>query len=174
MLILKTILAIVALPFAVSILVPAYVLQSAGDDRIGWGWPFPWATLPASIGLLFIGIGLYFLIATIRLFATVGRGTLAPWHPPQKLVVQGPYRYVRNPMITGVLSILIGESIFFGSLSVLYWFIFAAALNGIYIPLVEEPDLVRRFGKDYLRYKKNVPRWIPRKRPWNGEENPTA
>ena len=55
------------------------------------------------------------MVWTNRLFATIGHGTLAPWNPPEKLVVRGVYRHVRNPMITGVFCILLGEAVFFGS-----------------------------------------------------------
>ena len=106
------------------------------------------------------------MVWTNRLFATVGHGTLAPWNPPEKLVVRGVYRHVRNPMITGALCILLGEGVFFGSWWLLGWFGFALILNLVYIPLVEERGLVKRFGEDYLLYKQNVPRWIPRWKPW--------
>ena len=92
--------------------------------------------------------------------------TLAPWNPTQKLVVHGIYRYVRNPMITGMFCILLGEAIFFGSWWLLGWFGFFVLVNVIYIPLLEEPGLARRFGNDYLLYRRNVPRWIPRLTPW--------
>ena len=117
---------------------------------------------------IFILLGLALMVLTNRLFTTVGHGTLAPWEPPQRLVVRGVYQHVRNPMITGALSILLGEAIFFGSWWLLGWFGFALILNLIYIPLVEERGLAKRFGEDYLVYKQNVPRWIPRLTPWNG------
>jgi protein-S-isoprenylcysteine O-methyltransferase Ste14 len=103
---------------------------------------------------------------TISLFANVGEGTLAPWDPPRNLVARGVYRYVRNPMISGVIFILLGEAILLGSLPVLVWFLIGFAVNAIYIPLIEEKRLERRFGDEYLAYKRNVPRWIPRLRPW--------
>jgi len=102
----------------------------------------------------------------MRLFVTVGKGTLAPWDPTQKLVVAGVYRHVRNPMIGGVFCVLLGEAVLWASLSLLCWFLFFLLLNLIYIPLLEEPRLERRFGQDYLLYKANVRRWIPRWRPW--------
>jgi protein-S-isoprenylcysteine O-methyltransferase Ste14 len=93
-------------------------------------------------------------------------GTLAPWDPTQKLVVRGVYRCVRNPMISGVLSILLGETIIFGSVAPFYWFIIFWLINMVYIPLFQEPDLEERFGNDYREYKKHVPRWIPRTSAW--------
>ena len=67
---------------------------------------------------------MFLALSAIRKFSTEGEGTLAPWDPPRKLVVRGSYGYVRNPMISGVLSILAGEAIFFGSLPVLKWLAF--------------------------------------------------
>ena len=93
---------------------------------------------------------------------------LPPGIHRQKLVVRGIYRHVRNPMISGVFCILLGEAVAFGSLPLLGWFGFVVAVNMIYIPLVEEPGLARRFGDDYLLYKQNVSRWIPRLTAWEG------
>ena len=87
--------------------------------------------------------------------ASYERGTLAPWNPPQKLVVRGVYRHVRNPMITGAHCILLGEAIFFRSWWLLAWFGFGLILNLIYIPLVEERGLAKRLGDDYHLYKRN-------------------
>jgi protein-S-isoprenylcysteine O-methyltransferase Ste14 len=69
-------------------------------------------------------------------------------------------------MISGVFCILLGEGVLFGSKSLLIWFAVFAIGNLIYMPLFEEPGLERRFGEDYVRYKKHVPRWIPRRTPW--------
>jgi protein-S-isoprenylcysteine O-methyltransferase Ste14 len=104
----------------------------------------------------------------LPIFMTVGKGTLAPWNPPQRLVVQGVYRHVRNPMISGVMFILLGEVFLSASSSLLVWFFIFVAVNLVYISLAEEPGLEKRFGEDYLAYKMNVPRWIPRARPWEG------
>jgi protein-S-isoprenylcysteine O-methyltransferase Ste14 len=100
----------------------------------------------------------------------VGEGTIAPWDPPQRLVVRGVYRHVRNPMITGLCLVLLGEALLAASLPLLGLFAFGVIINVIYIPLSEEPGLARRFGDDYLTYKRNVPRWIPRLKPWQPED----
>jgi protein-S-isoprenylcysteine O-methyltransferase Ste14 len=134
-----------------------------------------WQTVPATriilpvVRAICTCLGLALMIATIRLFATVGKGTLAPWEPPQRLVVRGVYRHVRNPMISGVLSVLLGESVLMASMPLFRWFLIVVVINTIYIPLLEEPGLVRRFGEDYQVYKRNVPRWVPRLTPWEGE-----
>lgn len=146
-------------------MVPAVLLITGGVE-VGWGLPAWLAWLAPLAGVCLIAAGLVLMYRTITLFATVGRGTLAPWDPTERLVVLGPYRYVRNPMISGVLAILLGEAALFGSLPVLAWFAVSFAVNAIWMPLVEEPGLERRFGADYLEYKRNVPRWVPRLSPW--------
>ena len=158
----KQLRAILLLPGIIAVAIPAIILYFTGISQ------------PRSmvIGAVFILLGLALMVWTNRLFITVGHGTLAPWNPPEKLVVRGVYRHIRNPMITGVFCILLGETIFFGSWWLLAWFGFALILNLIYIPLSEEPGLAKRFGDDYLRYKQNVPRWIPRVTPWKGLSDP--
>jgi protein-S-isoprenylcysteine O-methyltransferase Ste14 len=103
---------------------------------------------------------------TVSLLERIGKGTLAPWDPTSRLVVSGPYRYVRNPMISGVLAVILGEAALFGSLPLLVWFGVVFAVNAVYFPLVEEPGLRRRFGEEYDAYRANVPRWLPRLRAW--------
>lgn len=119
-----------------------------------------------ALSLLFFLAGLSLAITTVRLFVTVGQGTPAPWHPPKELVIRGPYRFVRNPMITGVLLMLAGEALFFSSALIFGWMAFFLVVNMIYLPLFEEKDLIKRFGAPYLEYKKNVPRWLPRLTPY--------
>ena len=101
---------------------------------------------------------------TVALFVRNGRGTLAPWDPTSHLVISGPYRYVRNPMITGVATILAGEALFFRSWGVAIELAAFLAVNALYFPLVEEPGMRRRFGSEYDEYSARVPRWLPRVR----------
>lgn len=150
--------AILVLPFTVAVLVPALLVWSTGAG-------LTWGAIP---GAAFVGVGLALVARTVALFARVGEGTLAPWDPTRRLVVLGPYRYVRNPMISGVLAILVGETLAFWSGALLAWTAVVFAVNAIYMPLVEEPDLRLRFGADYDRYRENVRRWVPRLRPWTG------
>jgi protein-S-isoprenylcysteine O-methyltransferase Ste14 len=111
------------------------------------------------------------MVATIRLFLMVGKGTLAPWKPTQRLVVHGIYRHVRNPMISGVFFVLLGEALLAASLPLFCWFLCFVIGNAIYISLAEEPGLVKRFGDEYEVYRRNVPRWIPRVKGWDGEKS---
>ena len=149
---LRHLAAVVLLPGTVTVLVPALLLADAGLA------PWPLAALGAA--LLLAGVGL--IAWTVALFVGIGRGTLAPWDPTSRLVVRGPYRHVRNPMISGVLAVLLGEAALFGSPALLVWFAIVFAVNAVYFPLVEEPGLRQRFGEDYEEYAARVPRWLPR------------
>jgi protein-S-isoprenylcysteine O-methyltransferase Ste14 len=163
----KHIAAILVLPGTVTGLVPWLILSSGGGPHFGGGADGLLTTVSIIVGLGLIALGLFLMLQTISLFINVGKGTLAPWMPTQHLVVRGIYRNVRNPMITGVFSLLLGETVLFGSWGVFTWFIIVALINAIYIPMIEEPGLEERFGAEYARYKQNVPRWIPRLSAWN-------
>jgi protein-S-isoprenylcysteine O-methyltransferase Ste14 len=149
---LRHLAAIALLPGTVTVVVPTLLLS---DAELA---PWPLAVLGAA--LMAAGLGL--IAWTVALFAGVGRGTLAPWDPTSRLVVRGPYRHVRNPMISGVLALLLGEAALFGSLALLAWFACVFAVNAVYFVLVEEPGLRRRFGAEYDAYAASVPRWLPR------------
>jgi protein-S-isoprenylcysteine O-methyltransferase Ste14 len=118
------------------------------------------------IGFATMLLGLMLMFLTIRMFIRIGKGTLAPWDPTRKLVTKSLYAHMRNPMITGVNIVLIGEAITFRSYNILIWAGCFFILNTVYFTLSEEPGLKKRFGDDYEEYKRNVPRWIPRIRPW--------
>lgn len=156
------------LPFTVLLIIPPAILWATGF-RIGWGLGMPWDAVVVLAGSVLMGNGLYYLFMTIWLFINIGRGTLAPWSPTKKLVIIGPYRHVRNPMISSVMMTLLGESIAFGSAGIFIWFLLFFGINHIYFVYSEEPGLEKRFGEEYITYKKNVPRWIPRLRPWTGQ-----
>ena len=151
--------AIALLPFSAAVLVPALIVWRTDEAGVRW-----WLAVP---GIALIGLGLALVVETVALFVRLGRGTLAPWDPTTRLVVRGPYRRVRNPMITGVLFVLLGEAALFGSVPLLIWSAAFFAVNAVYMPLVEEPGLRRRFGEGYDAYRAAVPRWIPRLRPWD-------
>ena len=172
---------IIILPFSVTIGIPFILLISSFMIPFSLFFPFgiaffsislafnlPFSVFTIIVGLSLIGIGSILMIITIRLFSQA-EGTLAPWDPPKKFVVNGIYRYVRNPMITGVLIILLGESILLGSFLVFTWFLFFGIMNHFYFIFSEEPNLEKRFGEEYKRYKQEVPRWIPRLRAWDQE-----
>ena len=149
--------AIALLPGTVTVLVPA-VLLATGD------WEFEPLLALAGVPLVAAGFALW--LWTVRLFARIGRGTLAPWDPTERLVVEGPYAHARNPMITAVLAVLLGEALVFGSTPILIWAAVFAAVNHVFFLAYEEPAVERRFGEEYRLYRANVPRWIPRRTAW--------
>lgn len=159
--------AIVILPGNVAVVIPGLILWLSHGTALSWALAGP-AAVVFWLALACLASGLGLMIPTVTMFLTVGKGTPAPWDPPKKLVVRGVYRYLRNPMISGVILFLLGEALLFRSWQIAGWAVLFALGNMIYMPLVEEPGLERRFGADYRIYKKNVPRWFPRWKPWNG------
>lgn len=162
----RLVAAIVILPGTVLVVVPAAIVWLSQDapyvpQAAAFGAPRFWlAIVPLTIGL---GLAVW----TCRLFVTAGEGTPAPWDPPQRLVVRGPYRHVRNPMITSVLLMLLGEALYLWSWPLALWLLVFFVANAIYFPFSEERGLERRFGDQYRDYRRNVPRWIPRLTPWH-------
>jgi protein-S-isoprenylcysteine O-methyltransferase Ste14 len=166
--VLRHLFAIAVLPFTVVVLVPIWVARRYGvtlvlDHSAG-------ALTLQMAGLALLGLGLVLFIASVWRFAVEGKGTLAPWDPPRVFVVRGPYRFVRNPMISGVILLLFGEASVLLSWPHAVWAVSFLLLNGIYIPLVEEPQLKRRFGESYCEYCRHVRRFIPRLRPWSAAQ----
>jgi protein-S-isoprenylcysteine O-methyltransferase Ste14 len=106
---------------------------------------------------------------SMRRFVFVGRGTLVPAVPTERLVVSGFYRRMHNPMYTGLLVVLVGEAILFESRDLVLYIAAIWLVTHLFVCFYEEPTLTRRYGVEYLRFKKHVPRWIPRLRPWRGE-----
>ena len=158
---LRHILAVLLLPVMVTVVVPRWILVAFATRDSRWpdnGWSWISWTLGGLLGIT----GLALLTWCISLFIRVGKGTLAPWDPTSNLVAVGPYRYTRNPMITGVATILAGESIVFGSWRLAVWALTFVLFNHVYFLVIEEPALERRFGESYREYKRAVPRWIPR------------
>ena len=131
-------------------------------DEPQWHRPVAWAL---------IAVGLVPLLESIVRFVRVGRGTLMPNVPTERLVATGLYRYVRNPMYVGVVVVLIGETVLFWSVDmVLYTFVVWLA-SDLFIRLYEEPVLRKRHGEEYLRYCARVRRWWPRLIGQNGNAN---
>ncbi len=156
---------ILLLPGNVLVAIPAVVLWLTEATANSWRLARP-DNVWMWVALAVIAAGLGLMGWTMSLFVRIGEGTLAPWDPTRNLVAVGPYRHVRNPMIGGVITVLLGEALLFGSLPLLGWAVIFAAANALYIPLVEEPGLEQRFGENFRRYKANVPPWLPRITPW--------
>ncbi|MGH7607749.1 MAG: methyltransferase family protein [Gemmatimonadales bacterium] len=138
------------------VFVPQQILEEAGIRRPPRLGPIELA------GVLVLVAGAGLAIACVFTFALVGRGTPAPFDPPRRLVVAGPYRWVRNPMYLGAGLVLLGAALFYGSIGlVLYTVAFWSAAH-LFVLFYEEPALRRRFGPDYEEYARSRRRWIPR------------
>ena len=166
---LRLVKAIIVLPGTVLVFIPVAILLATQESRFAPEFASPtqiwfWLALLAAI------TGLALSAWTVKLFRKFGKGTPAPWDPPKRLVIQGPYRHVRNPMITGALFMLLAEAILFQSLPIATWMTVFFIGNAIYFPLIEEKGLEQRFGDEYREYKTHVPRWIPRLRAWIGKD----
>jgi protein-S-isoprenylcysteine O-methyltransferase Ste14 len=155
----RHLLSVALLPGTVLIVVPWWLLRSGAH---GWSTPLS-RGMGAALGLLVFTAGLLLFARCVALFARAGHGTLAPWDPTQRLVASGPYARMRNPMITGVATMLLGEALFFGSWRVGAWLIAFVIINHVYFITIEEPGLRRRFGAAWREYAATVPRWIPRR-----------
>lgn len=164
LIVLRHLLAIAALPFLVAVLIPIWIARG-NNVHLALVTTMPQLLAQiAGLGLLLVGLSLF--VSSLRRFASDGKGTLAPWDPPRHLVIRGPYRYVRNPMISGVVFVLFGEALILLSGPHFQWALIFLLINSIYIPLFEEQQLKERFGASYIDYCRHVPRLVPRLRPW--------
>ncbi|MBI3452572.1 MAG: isoprenylcysteine carboxylmethyltransferase family protein [Rhodospirillales bacterium] len=162
--------ALIILPGNVLIVMPALLIWLSAGTPLAAALAGP-ETVRFWLAVIVGAPGLALMGWTIRDFARIGHGTPAPWQPPTRLVVAGVYRYVRNPMITGVCLVLAAETLLLTSIPLASWLVVFMAANTIYVPASEEPGLEARFGDDYRRYAAHVPRWIPRRTPWTGADS---
>lgn len=140
----------------VLVFLPARVLGWSGITRpavIG---------LPQVAGVALLAAGAALAIWCVLTFAVVGRGTPAPFDPPRRLVVRGPYRAVRNPMYIGAGLALAGAALFYQSLPLLGYTGLFALVTHLFVVGYEEPTLRRTFGDEYEAYRRRVRRWWPR------------
>ena len=149
-----------ALSWFLAVSVPIWIVNSGFDVfsvEIGY---------LRYIGWIPIILGAFVFLWCYGLFIIVGKGT--PWHfdPPRQMVISGPYRFVRNPMESSYLIILIGEMILFEASVLIFYLLFNFLFLYTRKELFEEDSLERRFGQAYVRYRESVPRWIPRFRPY--------
>jgi protein-S-isoprenylcysteine O-methyltransferase Ste14 len=112
--------------------------------------------------------GILILLEAFARFALQGIGTPAPVLPTRHLVVTGFYRYVRNPMYVALVLAVLGQSMIQGNLNLVIYGGFVWLITHLFVVVYEEPTLRRTFGDDYNEFCANVPRWIPRLRPWKG------
>lgn len=128
---------------------------------LGAHWPPPGGWTVYTGGVLFaagLGLGAICVFG----FAHRGRGTPAPMDPPRRLVITGPYRWVRNPMYLGLVTALFGEALALHSAPVAVLALVIAAVVTAFVSRFEEPGLERKFGAEYVAYRQRVHRWIPR------------
>lgn len=118
------------------------------------------------VGLLFIAAGLSVLVDSFARFALQGFGTPAPIFPTRHLVVSGLFRYVRNPMYVAVVSLILGQGLFFSSVRLLEYGIAVWVGFFVFVLIYEEPTLRKSYGLEYEEFCANVPRWVPHLRPW--------
>lgn len=126
-------------------------------------------TFQIGIASVLIGVGLIPLFESIIRFVVRGRGTLMPAVPTERLVVSGLYRYVRNPMYIGVVTALVGETLLFRRPQMLLYVMTAWVIMHLFVCLYEEPKLAATFPENFPAFRANVPRWLPRLTPWNGD-----
>lgn len=136
------------------------------------GWrvaePLPYWEAARAVGVALVAGGGVVLLWSFRRFVVEGLGTPAPVAPTASLVVGGLYRYVRNPMYLAVAAIILGQALILGQLVLLpYGAAFVLAVTA-FVHRYEEPTLRRRFGEEYERYSRAVPRWLPRRTAWDG------
>ena len=134
------------------------------------GWqvrePLPyWAPMRPLGGVLLVA-GLIALVRAFARFVVEGLGTPAPVAAPEHLVVGGVYRYVRNPMYVAVLAAIVGQTLLLGRLGLVLYAGVVWAAVAAFVRFYEEPTLARRFGAGYDAYRRAVPAWWPRLRPW--------
>jgi protein-S-isoprenylcysteine O-methyltransferase Ste14 len=156
-------------PFLVVAIFPWGVRRWLATYDTRWVAATPVASMAHLAGAAIFVAGLGLFGWCLALFTRESRGTIMPWDPIQRLVVVGPYRHTLNPMISGVLFMLLGQALFFGSRLTAAWAGLFFLINHLYFIRFEEPGLEKRFGDDYRRYQAAVPRWRPLVKPWSGE-----
>lgn len=126
------------------------------------GLPFSIPAVLRPAGMVVGLAGALLTVWCIGTFTTKGQGTPAPFDPPREFVTSGPYRYVRNPMYIGGLSVILGAGLALASPSIVVLAGVFGLSAHLFVVLYEEPALNRRFGASYTRYKASINRWLPR------------
>ncbi len=134
----------------------------------GWrmGPPLLDLAIIRPCGAILLASGVAGLIDSFARFALQGRGTPAPIAPTQCLIVSGLYRYARNPMYISLISAIAGQALLLGDLDLLRYAAVVWLIVHTAVLVYEEPALRSQFGRSYELYREQVPRWLPRLRPW--------
>lgn len=149
---LKTLIFTILVPGTVTILIPRWLLAAEQSEPIG---------VFRFIGLIPLSIGVAIYLWCAWDFATAGKGTPAVFAPPKRLVVHGLYKFVRNPMYVGILSILFGEALLLTSPFLFGYAVLMTTNFHCFVVWYEEPALTKKFGEEYRQYLASVPRWLP-------------
>ena len=118
---------------------------------------------PQVAGMIMVAIGTAIALWCVFTFVFIGKGTPAPFDPPRKLVIRGPYRFVRNPMYIGAGMTLAGAAVFYQSLSIFIYTGVFFLITHLFVVLYEEPTLRRTFGDEYEDYRRRTRRWMPKR-----------
>ncbi|MGV0741826.1 methyltransferase family protein [Mycolicibacterium sp. XJ870] len=156
-------ISVLIAPATMTVFIPAVIIAVTGVNAPDLSTVS--GVLLAITGGALVAFGLWYLVWTMILFDRIGKGALAIGSPVN-LVVEGPYRHVRNPMMTAVFSIQLGTAVATTSPWLYGWFALFCTVVAIAIPVFEEPHLRKRFGTEYDAFRRHVPRWIPRMTPW--------
>jgi protein-S-isoprenylcysteine O-methyltransferase Ste14 len=136
----------------------------------GWhlGAPLPHLLPLRVLGALLVVAGAAVLVQAFVRFTVEGLGTPAPVAPPARLVVGGPYRYVRNPIYLALVAAILGQAMLLWRSNLLWYAGFLALFLVAFVYGYEQPTLRAQFGARYEEYRRAVPGWWPRLRPWRG------
>lgn len=145
----RAVAAFVVLPGTVAFLVPL-VLAPSPLHRETWQWT----------GLVLVAAGAFLLVWCVRDFYVSGRGTLAPWSPPRRLVSVGLYKWSRNPMYVAVAVVLTGWNVWYASPVLGAYAVAVVVAFHLRVVLYEEPRLASQFGEEWANYKRRVRRWV--------------
>lgn len=143
----------------------AIVVPGSGGGYVPWLILTRHGASPAPVAwyaIAVIGAGVLLYLACVWNFSTAGRGTPGLWDPPRRVVVSGPYRWVRNPIYLAALLIVAGEAWLFFSADLLIYAAVLAAGFHLLVICYEERKLRARFGEQYEAYRRTVRRWLPR------------
>lgn len=152
-LLLKNLLFTLIVPGTVAVYIPLFIAR-----RVSALWRVDVASI---VGLILVALGAGLYLWCLREFATTGRGTPAPIDAPTRLVMRGPYQYVRNPMYVAVLMTVVGWSVAFLFPLLLVYAAVVAGVFHLFVVFYEEPVLRQQFGRDYDEYVNQVNRWVP-------------
>lgn len=144
------------------------------DGLVPW-WLTGWHTHPRwppvrVLGGVLMVAGAAVLVRAFVRFVVEGAGTPAPVAPTERLVIGGLYRYVRNPMYLAVVTVILGQALLLGQPALLWYAVIVWLVVAAFVRVYEEPTLSRQFGASYAEYRKAVPAWLPRLRPWRPSE----